>query len=78
VLHNSDLELTIKRVVAASTTKTVWLVLFEVNYYDPRDLLLERFSKLGDTTEVFHDAPQTKDALPAQKGLRLVRISLRK
>ena len=43
VLRESDLEATTKRVVDASTTKTVWLVLFEVNYYDPHDRLLARF-----------------------------------
>jgi uncharacterized membrane protein len=78
VLRESGLEVTTKRVVAASATKTVWLVLFEVNYYDPRDQLLARFSELGDATEVFKEAQQASDALPTGKGLRLVRISLRK
>jgi uncharacterized membrane protein len=78
VLRESDLAATTKRTAAASTTKTVWLVLFEVNYYDPNDLLLARFGELGDTTEVFHEIPQIPDVLPTQKGLRLVRVSLRK
>jgi uncharacterized membrane protein len=78
VLRESDLEATIKRTAAATTTRTVWLVLFEVNYYDPHDLLLARFSQLGDAREVFHEVAQTPDALSAQKGLRLVRISLHK
>lgn len=78
VLRESDLEATTKRVVAASATKTVWLVLFEVDYFDPHDRLLARFSELGDATEVFEEIPQASDAAPTGKGLRLVRISLRR
>jgi hypothetical protein len=78
VLRESDLESTIKRVLEASTTPTVWLVLYEVNYYDPHDRLLARFSELGDAKEFFRELPQKADDPSADKGLRLVRISLRK
>jgi len=78
VLRESDLDVTIKRVVTASKTKTVWLVLFEVNYYDPKDMLLARLRELGHAREVFHEVPQASDAISTPQGLRLIRVSLRK
>ena len=76
VLRESDLDATTQRVVAATKTKTVWLVLYEVDYYDPHDRLLMRFRELGNAKEVFQAAPPPSLDLPEGIGLRLVRVSL--
>jgi len=77
VLRQSDVDATIQRAIASTSTKTVWLVLYEVIYYDPRDKLLAQFSQLGNATQVFQTAPDKTDDLPGTISLRLVRISLR-
>jgi uncharacterized membrane protein len=78
VLREADLESTIQRAIATSTTNTVWLILSDISYYDPRDLLLARFKERGDAVEVYEQSSKATATLPVDKGLRLVRIAIRR
>jgi len=75
VILQSDLDQFVS-ILSASKQKTVWLVLYETNYYDPQDALLARLRQLGQATEIHlppdPDTPKSQD----KQTLRLVRISL--
>jgi uncharacterized membrane protein len=51
ILHKHDLESTTATVEALPRPKTVWLVLYELRYYDPQDALRERLSREGNAVE---------------------------
>lgn len=60
--------------LSTSTPKTLWLVRYETNYYDPHDALLARLRQLGQVTEV--RLPPDPGATDPQEALRLFRVSL--
>jgi hypothetical protein len=68
MLTESNLEATVKRAAAESKTKTVWLVLHEVMYFDPFNRLLERFKQVGEVQQVYYTSPPE---------LRLIRVTLK-
>jgi uncharacterized membrane protein len=51
VVHKSDLEATVVALEKLPEPKRVWLVLYEANYYDPKQALLTRLSRMGKTVE---------------------------
>jgi hypothetical protein len=59
---------------SASRAKTVWLVLYETDYYDPRLALLAKLRQVGHVDEI--TLPSESDPAAAQEqSLRLIRVS---
>jgi mannosyltransferase len=59
---------------SASRAKTVWLVLYETDYYDPRLALLAKLRQVGHVDEI--TLPSESDPAAAQdQPLRLIRVS---
>jgi uncharacterized membrane protein len=75
VILRSDLDRFVSG-LAASRPKTVWLVLFETSYYDPRNELLEKLRLLGQVTEI--PLPADPDTRGSQENspLRLFRVAM--
>jgi 4-amino-4-deoxy-L-arabinose transferase-like glycosyltransferase len=69
IINRSDVDRFISGFDNSGAT-TLWLVLYETQYYDPHNLLVKRLSETGEITEVV--APSS--ALGAE-SLHLVRIS---
>ena len=77
VITQSDLDRYVAG-LSSSNTKTVWLVLYETYYDDPRNALLTRLSQSGQPEEVPLPAdPDDPVSSQQDSHLRLIRIPLR-
>ncbi len=76
VILKTDLDNVASR-IATTTPRTVWLVLYDNNYYDPHNALLSKLRELGQVTEVV--LPPDPDAQVADDSstLHLFRVALR-
>jgi hypothetical protein len=70
VINRSDLD-SFMRGLHKSGTTTVWLVLYETQYYDPQNVLVKQLSDRGKMTEIV--APSSAST-EGEGSLRLVRI----
>jgi hypothetical protein len=60
--------------LAASDSKTFWVVRYETYYYDPQDALLARLRQLGKVEEI--NLPPDPDATSDEESLRLFRVTI--
>jgi 4-amino-4-deoxy-L-arabinose transferase-like glycosyltransferase len=72
IAHASDLDATQSRLIGKSGSETIWLVVFETNYYDPKNALLSRLSASMNAREVVLP-PEPASAIPGDQP-RLIRI----
>jgi uncharacterized membrane protein len=62
--------------LSESGVKTLWVVSYETNYYDPHNLMLERLRQLGTLKEFTLPLGADASASQDESPLRLIRISL--
>jgi 4-amino-4-deoxy-L-arabinose transferase-like glycosyltransferase len=75
VAHKSDLESMAAMVETSPKSRTVWLVLYELSYYDPQDALRGRLSRMGNTVELeYTGRPRDPELLELVEFPRLVAI----
>ena len=74
VITQADLN---RSVADASKEKTVWIVSYENDYYDPHQALLERLGQMGSATEVPLPLEPESQGSESDSGLRLIRFTLR-
>jgi len=63
-------------VESSSSSKTLWLVLYETYYYDPHEALLAQLRQKGEVTEI--DLPPDPDSYSSDENsnLRLIRVAI--
>jgi uncharacterized membrane protein len=61
----------------ASQAKTVWVVSYENDYYDPQQKLIERLSEMGSATEIPLPSDPESQGSDSGTDLRLIGVTLR-
>jgi 4-amino-4-deoxy-L-arabinose transferase-like glycosyltransferase len=77
VVHKSDLETIAASIETPPEQRTVWLVLYELRYYDPEDALLERLSQNGNAVEAGAVGTQNSFPFEGLESPRLVAIRMK-
>jgi uncharacterized membrane protein len=74
VITESDLN---RFIADLSGNRTVWLVSYESDYYDPHQKLLQRLGQMGSVIEVPLPFEPDTQASESDQGLKLIRVNLR-